>query len=90
MQTDLPLPVAPATSRWGIRHRSPTTGCPETSAPSATASRLRGSEKAGAVTISLRETSWAALLGTSMPTADLPGMKGWIRIGAARARERSV
>jgi len=42
------------------------------------------------VTISLRETSWAALLGTSMPTADLPGMKGWIRIGAARASERSV
>ena len=33
MQTDLPLPVAPAISRCGIFARSPTTASPLTSAP---------------------------------------------------------
>ena len=38
IQTDFPEPVAPAIKRWGIRARSATTGCPETSRPSAIAS----------------------------------------------------
>ena len=38
MQTLLPLPVAPAISRWGILPRSATTGTPETPLPSASAS----------------------------------------------------
>ena len=37
IQTDLPEPVAPATSMCGIRERSATTGWPETSRPRAIA-----------------------------------------------------
>jgi hypothetical protein len=37
-QTLLPLPVAPATSRCGMRPRSATTGAPAMSLPSAMAS----------------------------------------------------
>ena len=36
--TDLPLPVAPAISRCGMRARSPTTGWPAVSLPSASVS----------------------------------------------------
>ena len=90
MHTDLPLPVAPAISRWGMRVRSPITGCPLTSAPSATLSLWRRSVNAADSIVSLRLTSCAALFGTSMPIADLPGMNGWIRMGAASASARSV
>ena len=76
MHTDLPLPVAPAMSRWGILVRSPMTGWPLTSAPSATLRRLRRSTNAGDLTVSFRLTSCAALFGTSTPIADLPGMNG--------------
>ena len=34
-QTDLPLPVLPAMSRWGILHRSDTCATPAMSLPSA-------------------------------------------------------
>ena len=34
-QTDLPLPVLPAMSRWGILHRSATCATPAMSLPSA-------------------------------------------------------
>ena len=73
-----------------MRVRSPATGWPLTSAPSATARRVRPSVNIADCTISLSATSWAALLGTSMPIADLPGMNGWMRIGAASASDRSV
>jgi hypothetical protein len=36
MPTDLPEPVVPATSRWGILARSATTGLPAMSLPSET------------------------------------------------------
>src|SRR5579859_1718322 len=39
--TDLPEPVAPAISRWGIRARSPTRTAPATSLPSAIQFRFR-------------------------------------------------
>ena len=40
-QTDLPLPVEPAISRWGILHRSATWAVPAISFPSAMVSGLR-------------------------------------------------
>ena len=45
-QTDLPLPVLPAMSRWGILHRSATWATPAMSLPSANAHRRRHPQKA--------------------------------------------
>jgi hypothetical protein len=45
--------------------------------------------KGGLEMISRRLTTALALLGTSIPIADLPGIGACSRIGAARASERS-
>ena len=91
MQTDLPCPVAPAISRCGIRVRSPTIAWPETSLPIARASFRLLSWKPGEPTTSRSVTRLADLLGTSTPTADLPGIGASIRSGeAARASARSL
>ena len=89
-KTLLPWPVAPAMSRWGIRVRSPTMAWPETSLPTASPSESEPARKLADSTTSRIETRLADLLGTSIPTADLPGIGASIRSGAAaRARERS-
>ena len=89
MHTLLPEPVAPAISMCGIRVRSPTTELPETSVPIASESSVLSFWKAGVCRISRRVTRLVDLLGTSMPSAGLPGMGAWIRIAAESASARS-
>ena len=89
MQTLFPDPVAPAISMCGIRVRSPTTVFPETSVPIASESSVLSFWKVGVWMISRRVTRLVALLGTSMPSAGLPGIGAWIRIAAESASERS-
>jgi len=89
MHTLLPDPVAPAISMCGIRVRSPTTELPETSVPIASESRVWSFWKAGVWMISRSVTRLVALLGTSIPIADLPGIGAWIRMAAASASARS-
>ena len=62
--TDLPEPVVPAMSTWGIFARSWTMAWPSTSSPMAT---CKGPGPAAAST-SGRYTIWRLRLGTSMPT----------------------
>ena len=83
IHTDLPEPVAPAISRWGIFPMSVTTTCPPISLPTAKARRDLWFLNDSASSKSLRYTMLFSLLGTSIPTADLPGMGASIRISAA-------
>ncbi len=72
-QTDLPEPVVPAMSTWGMAARSAPMGCPATFWPSPTRSGdFMRPYSADSIT-SRSETSALALLGTSMPTYPLPG-----------------
>ena len=89
MQTLFPDPVAPAISRCGMRVRSPTTVLPETSVPIASDKSVLSFWKVGVWMISRRVTKLVALLGTSMPSAGLPGIGAWMRIAAERASARS-
>ena len=89
-QTDLPVPVRPAISRWGMSARSKTSGMPLTSLPRK--SGIRHSldcPSTPAITSPSRTMSrWS--LGTSMPTVVLPGIGATIRtLGTARAIARS-
>ncbi|OPZ59045.1 MAG: hypothetical protein BWY86_01328 [Candidatus Aminicenantes bacterium ADurb.Bin508] len=52
--TLLPIPVAPAMSRWGIESRAVTTGVPRTFFPNEKVRRLSESRKTGFSRISLR------------------------------------
>ena len=83
IQTDLPDPVAPATSRCGIFAISDTTTLPEMSRPVANAIRdllfLNSSDSRRSRSI----TAVFSLFGTSMPTAAFPGIGASIRISAA-------
>ena len=72
--TDLPEPVMPATKRCGILAKSPTTGTPAMSLPSATVSLDLASVNTLAAKISLSITSWRRALGNSMPMVFLPAM----------------
>ena len=54
MQTDLPLPVVPAISRWGSLAMSPTMGSPPMSLPMAKVRLLLFSRKVGVSMMSLR------------------------------------
>ena len=81
--TDLPIPVAPATRRWGILARSTMYTSFVMVLPSA-----RGNSKS--VSLNLRllimlsiETIWGLALGTSIPMVPLPGMGAMIRIPSA-------
>ena len=81
MAPDLPAPVVPATSRWGILARSAGIALPETSLPSHTVSgekSVGGSEKTSP-SVTMRR--WR--LGTSTPTARLPGIGARMRISVA-------
>ena len=73
MHTDLPEPVAPAISRWGIFARSETSGLPLTSLPSAMGRSALAPTQSSDSRISRRPTVVAFWLGTSTPTAALPG-----------------
>src|SRR6266487_5212034 len=73
-----------------MRVRSATIDWPDTSLPSPSASLLVPSRNAAVSITSRIVTRLADLFGTSMPTADLPGIGASIRSGAAaRASERS-
>ena len=83
MVTDLPVPVAPAISRCGILARSATTGLPSRSRPSAIGSAARPRPQSADSISSRRVTIRAIGLGTSTPTAPLPGI-GATRMDGAR------
>ena len=89
MQTDLPLPVEPAISRWGILVRSATCTLPAMSLPSGIKIGLLLPRKACELRMLYMLTALACLLGTSMPTAALPGIGASMRTPAA-ARLRAM
>ena len=80
--TDLPEPVVPAISRWGILAISPMTGLPVISLPTAKDSLLVALRKAGEPMHSRMLTMVTVLFGTSMPMATLSGI-GAIRTETA-------
>ena len=72
---DLPEPVAPATSRCGIFARLALTKWPSMSLPSPMHQRVRARLRAAPLrSTSPSRTISRSVLGTSMPTADLPGI----------------
>ena len=77
--TDLPLPVLPAMSRWGILHRSVTCATPAMSLPRAMPSGEVMRRKLWLSKMLRMETAVFLWLGTSMPTAGLPGMGASMR-----------
>ena len=83
MQTDLPLPVCPAMSIWGIFARSHTMGVPVRSLPSATVSRDLAFCILSLVSTSRRVTVSTFRLGTSTPTRLLPGIGASMRMEVA-------
>ena len=88
--TLLPVPVAPAMSRWGIFSSPTTTGFPMISLPRQMGAGDLISAKPEAPTISLKGTTLMEGLGISMPMTSLPGMGATIRIlRALKARARS-
>jgi len=54
MQTDLPDPVVPAISKWGIDDKSPTIGLPEILFPNAIGNLMSLFLKSGLFKISLK------------------------------------
>src|SRR5215208_6103211 len=83
--TLLPLPVVPATSRCGISERSKKTARPEMSLPSPTG-RVQSLASGYAWNTSPSVTFAGLVLGTSTPTALLPGIGASILTSvAARA-----
>ena len=74
MHTDLPEPVAPATSRWGMEARSPITVRPYTSLPRASGIFFLGEQNSGSWSSSRSGTATFLRLTISMPTVSLPGM----------------
>ena len=79
MSEDLPAPVAPAISTWGISLRLTITARPWTSLPSPTDSGRDSSFAAFDVRMSPSITKSRTLFGTSTPIADLPGIGATIR-----------
>ena len=82
MKLDLPEPVAPATSRWGIFARLATTKPPSTSLPRPTTSGWWSERAVLERRTSPRETISLSMFGISMPIADLPGIGLRIRTSA--------
>ena len=90
MQTDLPVPVAPAMSRCGISARSWTSGRPSLSLPRNSGILLLAIFFAEARITSLRRTTARCSLGISTPTVFLPGIGATMRtLGARRFRATS-
>jgi len=80
--TDLPLPVLPAMSRWGILHRSATWATPAMSLPRAMPKGEVMRRKLWLSNTLRMDTALRLWLGTSMPTAGLPGMGASMRTSA--------
>ncbi len=78
--TDLPEPVCPAISRWGILARSPITGDPAISLPIIKLRCPCFLTQASDFKIPLISTVEALILGTSTPTSLFPGMGASILI----------
>ena len=78
MPTDLPWPVAPATSRWGIFVRSTIKGSFVIVRPRASGRSNFVSWNAFEVISDRIETISGFLLGTSIPTVPLPGIGAMI------------
>ncbi|MPN06210.1 hypothetical protein SDC9_153466 [bioreactor metagenome] len=83
IHTDLPLPVEPAISRCGILVRSATCTLPAMSLPSGMTMGLLLVLNSAALKMLYISTALACLLGTSMPTAALPGIGASMRTPAA-------
>ena len=83
IHTDLPEPVAPAISRWGILPISATTVFPPISLPTANASSDENSRNSFVSNRSRSITGLLVAFGTSIPTAAFPGIGASIRISAA-------
>jgi hypothetical protein len=84
MQTDLPEPVAPAISKCGIFARSEMSGLPETSLPRAIGNSALVLTQSSLSMISRMPTGVGCWLGTSTPTAALPGIGARMRTDCAR------
>ena len=79
IQTDLPEPVAPAMSIWGILEISATHTLPPMSLPKHMVTLLFASRNAWESIISRMGTTLVCRLGTSMPTAALLGIGASMR-----------
>src|SRR4030042_760697 len=91
--TVLPLPVAPATRRWGILVKSAEIDSPPAPLPNARAILDLETNFWNALvsTTPRRLTISEVMLGTSTPIYDLPGTGASIlMVGAARAKARSL
>ena len=90
IETDLPVPVAPATRRWGMRARSATTTLPVVSFPKASASFESARRYSSVASSSRMKTFSRDGFETSIPTTGLPGIGASTRTESARsAIERS-
>jgi len=78
--TDLPEPVEPATSKCGAFVRSNSNGAPNTSCPRTIGNSPDFVEASNA---SLKVTNFFCVLGTSIPTSDLPGIGACILMSLA-------
>ena len=86
MHTDLPEPVCPAISTWGIFAMSATMYLPELSLPRPTAI-FEGCRRASAHSNTSRRRTISTLsLGISTPTAALPGIGASMRTDMAARR----
>ena len=87
--TDLPVPVAPAMSRWGIVARSPMNGSPWIVLPSAMRQlRRRRAGRRPTRAVRAARSARGAGSGIWMPTVDLPGDAfDEHRLGPHRQRE---
>ena len=87
--TDLPVPVDPAISKWGMTARSAMKGSPWIVLPSASdsfeADRTYGSDSSS----SRSEIVSRCRFGIWMPTVDLPGSRSMRTDSACIARQRS-
>ena len=81
-QTDLPEPVVPAISIWGIAAMSPMVICPAMSRPKAAGRAPLALRNSSESMTSRMVTVSVTRLGTSMPTAGLLGIGASIRTPA--------
>src|SRR5476649_2176393 len=89
MLTDLPAPVDPAISRWGIVARSAMYGSPWIVLPSAIVSLDVDRRYASDSSSSRSEIGSRVALGIWIPTVDLPAMRSISTESAFIARQRS-
>ena len=89
MATDLPLPVEPAMSTWGMAARSAVTMRPLMSLPMAMVRRDLALWNSSDSRQSRRWMVSRRWLGTWMPTVFLPAMRSMRMLSARMARQRS-